>query len=359
MLSTSLGSTSMITDSSSNVISETKYKACPLRLRYGMLREGETRYSSGTNPTDYTYTGQYSYTDDFGLMFYNARWYDPSLGRFAQADTIVPSGVQGLDRYAYTFNNPIIYTDPSGHMPCQSNYCDPRWASYAPESSGGLPLTQPSSEPSEVGKSGVEMRELYLFMKEERGYSPYEFLSWILLIESSGDLELYDILLGIASRSLWGSHVDANGRIDLTPKCPASICINGIFNYLGGYSESAWGRYENYLAGDYGALLQDPTNVNPENVAPLVNSGGLKLSNVNRVIYNNNTPMHYGFWSPDPAKSAPNAWWVPNMIKYFWNHPDNQIGTGAYQIVYRRDNENGSISIVFTINQAATWGSAP
>ncbi|MBL8099473.1 MAG: RHS repeat-associated core domain-containing protein [Anaerolineales bacterium] len=101
--------------------------ACPLRLRYGMLREGETRYSSGTEQTKYTYTGQYSYTSDFGLHFYNARWYDSSLGRFAQADTIVPSGSQGLDRYAYVNNSPMNYIDPSGHMACQSNYCDPRW----------------------------------------------------------------------------------------------------------------------------------------------------------------------------------------------------------------------------------------
>jgi hypothetical protein len=49
-------------------------------------------------------------------MYYNARWYDPSLGRFAQADTIVPDGVQGYDRYAYVGNNPVNYADPSGHF---------------------------------------------------------------------------------------------------------------------------------------------------------------------------------------------------------------------------------------------------
>jgi len=48
-------------------------------------------------------------------MYYNARWYDPALGRFAQADTIIPGGVQGLDRYAYVNNSPMNYTDPSGH----------------------------------------------------------------------------------------------------------------------------------------------------------------------------------------------------------------------------------------------------
>ena len=59
------------------------------------------RASNGTTPTAYTYTGQYSNMGDFGLMFHNARRYDPSLGRFAQADTIVPPGVPGLDRYVH------------------------------------------------------------------------------------------------------------------------------------------------------------------------------------------------------------------------------------------------------------------
>jgi len=27
--------------------------------------------------------------------YHNARWYDPALGHFAQADTVVPDGVQG------------------------------------------------------------------------------------------------------------------------------------------------------------------------------------------------------------------------------------------------------------------------
>ncbi len=51
-------------------------------------------------------------------MFYNARWYDPALGRFAQADTLIPQqsqGVQAWDRYAYVNNNPLRYNDPSGH----------------------------------------------------------------------------------------------------------------------------------------------------------------------------------------------------------------------------------------------------
>ncbi len=55
---------------------------------------------------------------EFGLMYYNARWYDPALGRFVQADTIVPQpgDVRGWDRYAYVRNNPTGRIDPTGHM---------------------------------------------------------------------------------------------------------------------------------------------------------------------------------------------------------------------------------------------------
>ncbi|MBI5823371.1 MAG: RHS repeat-associated core domain-containing protein [Chloroflexi bacterium] len=53
-------------------------------------------------------------SEGFGLMHYGARMYDPALGRFTSADTIVPGGVQGYDRYAYVNNNPIRYNDPTG-----------------------------------------------------------------------------------------------------------------------------------------------------------------------------------------------------------------------------------------------------
>ncbi len=42
----------------------------------------------------------------------------PSSRRFAQADALVPGGVQGYDRYAYVNNNPVRYADPTGHKPC-------------------------------------------------------------------------------------------------------------------------------------------------------------------------------------------------------------------------------------------------
>jgi RHS repeat-associated protein len=52
-----------------------------------------------------------------GLYYYRARWYDPTAGRFIQADTLITNieKSQSFDRYAYVGNNPIRYVDPSGH----------------------------------------------------------------------------------------------------------------------------------------------------------------------------------------------------------------------------------------------------
>jgi RHS repeat-associated protein len=61
-------------------------------------------------------------TEGFGLMFYNARWYDPYLNHMTQPDSIVPDpyNSQDYDRYAYARNNPLKYTDPSGHRSCNT-----------------------------------------------------------------------------------------------------------------------------------------------------------------------------------------------------------------------------------------------
>jgi RHS repeat-associated protein len=66
-------------------------------------------------PTDKQFTGQR--LDGTGLYYYNARYYDPIIGRFISADTIVPNPAnpQAFNRYSYCLNNPLKYIDPSGH----------------------------------------------------------------------------------------------------------------------------------------------------------------------------------------------------------------------------------------------------
>ena len=53
-----------------------------------------------------------------GLYYYNARYYDPVLGRFIQPDAITLADArnpQTLNGYTYTLNNPLKYIDPSGN----------------------------------------------------------------------------------------------------------------------------------------------------------------------------------------------------------------------------------------------------
>jgi RHS repeat-associated protein len=79
---------------------------------------GEVRHSSGGTPTDQRYTGQRDF--GLGLYFYNARFYDSYLNRFASADTLIPNpgNVLDWDRFAAMRNNPLRYVDPTGHRTC-------------------------------------------------------------------------------------------------------------------------------------------------------------------------------------------------------------------------------------------------
>jgi len=88
-----------------------KFSFTPLRYAHSS-RARPT--NSGSVPTDKQFTGQR--LDDTGLYYYGARYYDPIIGRFISADTIVPdfANPQSLNRYSYCINNPLKYVDPSG-----------------------------------------------------------------------------------------------------------------------------------------------------------------------------------------------------------------------------------------------------
>ena len=152
-----LGSTEVASDPAGNAVSRQKFDP------WGAVRPG-----SVITQTTVNYTGQRK--DDTGLLYYHARYYDPTLARFMSADSIVPGtgprsltvdfhepgfaagisaenaftqqhgfwfqlsnedrqhvpppwgpeAAQALNRYSYVTNNPLRYTDPSGHSGCGS-----------------------------------------------------------------------------------------------------------------------------------------------------------------------------------------------------------------------------------------------
>ncbi|MCG3113837.1 MAG: hypothetical protein MCM46_18690 [Candidatus Manganitrophus sp. SB1] len=101
-----LGSTSVVTDQAGGKIAEYIYRP------YGdnfLIAGSDFRYKYTSQEKD----------DQTGLYFYNARYYDPVLARFISPDSILPdlANPQAFNRYSYVYNNPLIYTDPTGHCP--------------------------------------------------------------------------------------------------------------------------------------------------------------------------------------------------------------------------------------------------
>ena len=98
-----LGGTVLETNASGTSTTDQKYFA------YGKQRD------TGPVVTDHRFTGQKQ--DASGLVYMNARYYDPLVGMFISPDTIVPDPGVLIDynRFAYARANPLKYNDPTGH----------------------------------------------------------------------------------------------------------------------------------------------------------------------------------------------------------------------------------------------------
>lgn len=103
-----LGSLDVITNSLRTAANNLRFDA------WGLRTDG-TATASLLTPRGYT---GHELDSDSGLVNMNARLYDPLLGRFVSADTVLPDplNLQSVNRYSYALNNPFRYTDPSGHV---------------------------------------------------------------------------------------------------------------------------------------------------------------------------------------------------------------------------------------------------
>ena len=88
------------------------------RMSYTPYGEKVKSASSGPDIFHQKYTGQVDDGEASGLLYYNARYYDPAIGRFISVDSVIPDAgkTQAFNRYMYVVGNPINFNDPSGHV---------------------------------------------------------------------------------------------------------------------------------------------------------------------------------------------------------------------------------------------------
>ncbi|WP_281408857.1 MULTISPECIES: RHS repeat-associated core domain-containing protein [unclassified Mesorhizobium] len=98
-----LASVRMVTDASGAIVEQTSYATYGERLNTGFQ-------------TQKSYIGE-RFDPETGLMYLNARYMDPVLGRFISPDDWDPTlpGV-GTNRYAYAQNDPVNKSDANGHV---------------------------------------------------------------------------------------------------------------------------------------------------------------------------------------------------------------------------------------------------
>ena len=101
-----LNSSSVTLDSSGELLERISYEPFGLPGSEGEFED----------PTEYLYNDK-RWEADYGFYDYGPRKMNPIMGRFIEADTIIPDPTdpQSYNPYSYTLNNPLKYVDPSGH----------------------------------------------------------------------------------------------------------------------------------------------------------------------------------------------------------------------------------------------------
>ena len=107
-----LGNTIKLTDETGSITDSYVYGT------YGELLSGDN------STTKFLYNGSYGVmTEDNGLYYMRARYYNPDIKRFINQDVIkgTIADSQSLNRYSYVQGNPVSYIDPFGLSPISAS----------------------------------------------------------------------------------------------------------------------------------------------------------------------------------------------------------------------------------------------
>ena len=112
-----LGSPRVVTNSSGAVMSRHDYQPFGTELGAGVGGRTTAMGFSGSGDNNRKKFTGYERDTETGLDFAQARYYSSTQGRFTSPDSLLGSigNPQSLNRYAYVGNNPLNFSDPTGH----------------------------------------------------------------------------------------------------------------------------------------------------------------------------------------------------------------------------------------------------
>ncbi len=149
------------------------------RVRYYPYGQIWTQEGTTPAPTDRLFTGYRAmWLRQHGIDYANSRFYSADLARFLSPDSIMPdaSNPQALNRYSYVLNNPLTYTDPSGH--CVYDMEGYRGCGLDPWTSGApaVPRVNHEATPAEIYEylvqHGVDPAQALCTVRSPTGCQP-------------------------------------------------------------------------------------------------------------------------------------------------------------------------------------------
>jgi RHS repeat-associated protein len=202
-----LGSTAFVIDmGTSEVVERTTHQA------YGALDADFRGISPGSSTSprwhgfreDHKFTGQWD-DAEVGVVYMNARYYSPALGRFISPDpTAIHDATGDLNPYAYAVSSPLAYTDPLGLSPITAS------SANCVDSSCAEPQFSPGDSSDVVSDQQMSLLVLQSQVLTQQQIDLGELLQ---PAQVNGELQVFAAAAAVAGLAGGGAGVAAAGPV--------------------------------------------------------------------------------------------------------------------------------------------------